>query len=84
MIINPLDKTGRKIIKTLGLPVTRAARKVGSKIKYGLAGGDYGKQMEEKYSKTPEGKVIMESIKKNPWKALMDAIKSGNKKWFSE
>ena len=46
-----------------GIPT--ATKKVGRAIKEALAGGlfGYGKQMEKRYKKTPEGKAIMESLK---------------------
>jgi hypothetical protein len=66
-------KQGVKFIQEY-FPV--GAKQIGRKIKYHLAGGAYGKQMERRYQRTPEGKKIMKSLEtKGFWKTLKEIRK---------
>lgn len=64
---------GVKFIKEY-FPV--GAKQIGRKIKWHLAGGEYGEQMKKRYQRTSAGKEIMESLEmKGFWKTLKEIRK---------
>ena len=53
-------------------------KKAASKIKYKLKGGKYGEIQEERARRTPEGRKMMESIKKEGfWPTLRKSRRGG-------